>query len=370
MSITLVAVFIALSYGYQDKVPNRDFMEPVDDDQPAPYINVPENSPETKISGYFKYVVRETLKSNVLSEAERQTLMNTDFVDPQDVAEILAKLVSNKNDDCGPSQYSISSCFIDYALYFPKPLFFYTLVATYCFCAITIAYYFRSIRFYLIWIHGLLFYSFAVFSKINNDFLEHQSLKLTALRKDIPASCEGKFSLLNFFTVNRIGDECQKYYHSVLQEPIYQINYGKCFSYPLWSLVITFVTLILEELSHLLPKLLEPFPIYLQISVILLLFALFLFLSLMLAYGMWSAKPNPVNNDFNKLVAEVRAIKAEMVDKAMINDINNSVQSLEYKFESATLDQTQDIVVVQQEGNMAAVEDQREVELRVRPMTT
>ena len=173
--LTFVALMLQRNQGYVDEHPDPDFapkhskdnsgatesLERVSDYDKAFDHNEQPRKTE-RISGHYKFLINEILKRGILSAYQKELFQNADNVDPYSIAEEILKLLPDQNVE-HPEQYGQFQTFL-YDLNhgtIQKLLVIYA-VTVFCMC-----YFSKGCRNFLISLHLILFYFYAVYPKIN-----------------------------------------------------------------------------------------------------------------------------------------------------------------------------------------------------------
>ncbi|XP_063694071.1 uncharacterized protein LOC134825799 [Bolinopsis microptera] len=277
-SVILLLSFSLLlerSQGYVDESPDPDFAPKQSLDNPERSSkNVEKSEHEKKsdlskpmrLAGHYRFLIKEILKRDLLSNSEKELFENADNVDPYSIAEAILRLIPDL-----PEEHSQNTETLSWSLHNLNQDTFQKLAVTYAISIFSLGYLNKRCRHFLVSLHAILLYLYAVYSRINLQYSEIRGRKLATI-SNLPSHCKEEFSISSFlsrtWSVLQIGDKCVKYHQQVLTDPLYEIQYLKCFFYPLVSSLLTPLTVLGEELGPFLENVLNPFPFHLQVFVI------------------------------------------------------------------------------------------------------
>ena len=250
--LILIVLLIQRNQGYVDQTPDPDFAPKHSGDSSGGNDKTKEHGDSGKmddfqkdsgkterLSGHYKFLIKEILKKNLLSDSQKKLFENADNVDPYSIAEAILGLLPNE--PVAPFQETGS---------FARPLHdldlhtIQKLVVTYAVTIFCLGYLNKKCRNFLLSLHLLLFYLYAVYSRINKQYGEIKGTKLAAI-SSIPSHCKDGFSISSYFSYTwskfQIGDQCGRYHQQVLTDPLYEIQYPKCFVYPFVSVLSHFI---------------------------------------------------------------------------------------------------------------------------------
>lgn len=258
-------------HGYVDEIPDPDF-SPTNShnnmNMDANQKSDCESSVKTeKLSGHFKLLINQILERNLVTKDKKELLRNADIVDPYTITETILELLSHKHTECYPEKVSPLSLIynLDCGDLIKE------LVVTYIVMLFCLSYWNKKCCHFVVTFHSFIVYLYAVYSRINKQYGELKGRKLAAFN-NIPSHCKEKFSISGLFSFTwskfQIGDQCGIYHQEVMTDPIYEIQYLKCFVYPFVSVLSTPLTVLGEELGPFLENVLTPFPFHLQIFIL------------------------------------------------------------------------------------------------------
>ena len=267
--LLLTFLLVLRCQGYVDEIPDPDFSPTKSHDSiDASERSYQDNSVKTeKLSGHFKLLINQILERNLLTKDKQALFRNADKVDPYSITETILELLSDQQTECPPETRSLTSFLynLDYSDLIQE------LAVTYIITVFCICYWNKKCCHFLVSLHGLIYYLYAVYSRINKQFGELKGKKLAAM-SNIPPHCKEHFSISSVFSLTwskfQIGDQCGNYHQEVMTDPIYEIQYLKCFVYPFVSVLSTPLTVLGEELGPFLENVLTPFPFHLQIFIL------------------------------------------------------------------------------------------------------
>ena len=326
MLFSLVLLLVSSPCGaYVDDVPDPDFAPT----QTVPIVrskilqeeNIDAcNEGSQKLPGYFKLMVKEILRRDILGEKEKAMLQNADSIDPQSLVKIILGLIpEGENDSIAYEKLKAS---VQYIPEFKN----HELAIGYVLAMFLTSYFSKSCRHFIIVMHSVLLYIGAVYSKINKQFGEIIGTKMAA-STGIPSHCKEEFSVVSLFSYGwsklQIGDQCKRYYREVMSDPLYEIDYLKCIFYPFVSVFSVPLAVLGEELGPFLENILLPFPFHLQIFILAFVSVIFGILARIL----WTLKQSAPPLEDKKLLKQ----EAETKDRLLHTLKNMELEIKELK---------------------------------------
>ena len=262
-------LMIGICSCYQDDFPDPDFLPEYTKDSVHIVPSPAKEQCETKIPGYFIFLVKEILKLNILSEEEKVTFSNIQEADPISVCEIMLK-----NLEASKLKMKSTTSFIndDLSDLIPERKNIILHIGIIYIIVNFIACYFSNkARTFIFSFHCLALYLSAVYFRALKQFTEGQANKLAAF-DNVPAHCKDTYSFEKALSWSwsrmQIGDSCKTYHKAMLTDPLYDIDLAKCSVYPLVAVFSVPLTVLGEELGPFLENVLTPFPIYLQVFIL------------------------------------------------------------------------------------------------------
>lgn len=294
---------------------------------------------EIKLPGFFKFIIKEVLKSDLLTEREADLFNNPDFTDPQTLSEIIVGLISNGSPCHVQNPINLFSSPLTYLNALPKYTI-YQIASIYVMTMFVLCYMNQKCRNFIVEFHLLVIYLCAVYSKMNKQYSDIKGRKMAAITS-MPSHCKEGFSLQSImshaWSKFQIGDQCKKYNQEVLSDPFYEIEYHKCFIYPLISVLSVPLIVLGEELGPFLENILSPFPFHLQI--IILVFVTCIVIAIV--YTICSLKGR---NGFPVATQQAND-KIPLMINDLLNNINEMKKDMKVLKESSQMNST-DIMVV------------------------
>ena len=356
------ALLVERSHGYVDESPDPDFApKHSHDNSERSSKNVEKSEPEKKsdlskperLSGHYRFLIKEILKRDLLSNSEKELFENADNVDPYSIAEAILQLIPDL-----PAKHSQNTETFSWSLHNLNQGTFQKLAFTYVILIFSLGYLNKKCRHFLVSLHGILLYLYAVYSRINHQYSEIRGRKLAAI-SNLPSHCKEEFSISSIFSrtwsVLQIGDKCVKYHQQVLTDPLYEIQYLKCLFYPLVSSLLTPLTVLGEELGPFLENVLNPFPFHLQVFI--LAFVCVVLGGLMTA-AVTAAKQRPgspvtAQTELSTQVAQTEQLA--LIHKELMQELVVMKRDVTELKNSVSLSEVTDIMLLNERGDSSVI---------------
>ena len=360
--------FVGFVNCYDDIVPDPDLFIPPSSN--TDHINLADDSrfevekfahcrsnDKAKLPGYFKYIIREVLKKDVLSDEETDFFSNPESVDPQTLSDIIVGLISL---DSPKSKQKTMSIYPSFAFVANLPDYLiYQIVFIYIVTMFVLCFFSQQCRYFIIAFHILVIYLGAVYCKMNRQYSDIKGGKMAAI-STMPSHCKANFSIQNMFSLAwskfQIGDQCKKYNQQVLSDPLYEIEYHKAFVYPLISMLSVPLNVLGEEMGSFLENILTPFPFYLQVIILVFIASIFIGVTYLLCSSNLYTRSCTFDDKkkdiipkliFDNLLKEIQELRNEMkisneltrMDATDIVVLNNDTRSSEIDGNMSITDQ-------------------------------
>ena len=280
LSSLLLLLLPTVALGYKDVVPDPDFLINMDD--------MAQINKEQTLPGYVKRLIKEVLaRPGVeLSVVDRSILSRADQTDPQTLVDILLKVLDDQK-KCSNSEEFVW-WIPDIKMSLPGPIILsVTITALFLLC-----YFYKAARRFTLTLLLFASYCYSVYSRLQLNYLEMVSGKMSALEKDLPGHCRSEFTLTSWlsavWSTVQVGDQCKKYHTQIISDPLMGIKPFESLFYPLMSLPLIPLTVLGEVLGPFLENILAPFSFPVQLTVLAFLSVLIF----SIAYAAVSLRPN------------------------------------------------------------------------------